>query len=241
MKNRSIDGIAYLIDGFKLIFKPGIKRFVIIPFIINLLLFVGLFLVSKHYFSAFDTWITSHLPHWLQWLGTLLWVIFFISFLLVMIFTFVTIANIISAPFNGLLSEKVEFYLTGTVVPDRSFSSLVKDIPRMIGRQFAIIGYFLPRAIALFILFFIPVVQMIVPPLWFLLTAWFMTLQYIDYPTDNHQIPLNNVLEWLRERRGISISFGIMTLIASMIPIVNFFVVPAAVAGATKLYIEEKS
>jgi CysZ protein len=231
----------YLLEGFKLISKPGIKRFVVIPFIINMILFTALFFLARYYFSELNSWIENHLPHWLLWLGNILWLIFFISFALVMVYTFSILANLIAAPFNGLLAEKIEWYLTGNELDNKTWLQFLKDTPAMIGRQLLLIGYYLPRACLLIILFFIPVVQLVAGVLWFLFNAWYMTLQYVDYPTDNHHIPLNAVREWMLQKKWLSLSFGTSILVMSMIPILNFFVVPAAVAGATKFYLDNKA
>lgn len=237
--NTPISGIDYFIEGFKLITKPGLKRFVVIPLSINIILFISLFFLLKHFVGEFDIWFAQHLPSWLRWLASVLWVLFFLSFILVFVYTFVTLANIISAPFNSLLAEKVELYLTGSIPEPRSLFDNIKDIPRILGRQLSILGYYLPRALCLLILFFVPIAQAFAAPLWFLFNAWFLALTYIDYPTDNHRIPMREVRAWLKERRWVSLGFGVSVLVATMIPVVNFFTIPAAVAAATKFWIEE--
>jgi CysZ protein len=239
--NSPITGMNYLIDGFKLIFKPGLKRFVVIPLVINTFLFIGLFFLLRHYAGEFNLWFATHLPVWLHWLAAILWVLFFISFFLIFIYTFVTIGNFISAPFNSLLAEKVELYLTGSVLEQRSLLENIKDVPRIMGRQLAILGYYLPRALLLLLLFFIPVVQAVAAIFWFLFNAWFMTLTYMDYPTDNHRIPLHTVRVFLKQKRWVSIGFGMSVLVVTMVPLLNFFAIPAAVAAATKFWVEESS
>ena len=42
----------------------------------------------------------------------------------------------------------------------------------------------------------------------------------------------------LKQRSGLALGFGLATLGATMIPLINFLVIPAAVAGATALYVE---
>lgn len=237
--NTPTAGISYLFAGFELITKPGIKRFVIIPLMINIVLFIGLFFLTRHFMSEFNHWFESLLPSWLHWLSAILWILFFISFFLIFVYTFVTIANLIAAPFNSLLAEKVELYLAGSIPESRSLVENIKDVPRILGRQFSILGYYLPRALLILILFFVPIVQAFAAIIWFLFNAWFMTLTYIDYPTDNHKIPLRDVRQWLKQRRLTSYGFGVSVLIATMIPVLNFFTIPAAVAGATKFWIEE--
>jgi CysZ protein len=228
-----------LFDGFRLITKPGIKRYVVIPLLINTGLFIGLFFVAKHFFHQLSIFIMGLLPPWLQWLHHILWIIFFIGFLLIILYTFVTIANIIAAPFNSLLAEKVKIYITGHTPEDKSFKDFINDIPRTIARQFAILGYFIPRAVVFLLLFFIPVAQIIAPFVWFLFNAWLMTLQYVDYPCDNERVSFADMRNMLEQKRMLSLSFGIGTLVLLMIPFLNFIVMPAAVAGATSFWLKE--
>lgn len=229
-------GFHYLTNGFSLLTKPGLKRFVVIPVLINICLFFCMFFFVKHYFVEFNNWIIGILPSWLHWLSHILWILFFIGFFLITIYAFVTIANLIAAPFNSLLAEKVEIYLTKENLPTTHF---LNDIPRVVIRQLAIIGYFIPRAIVLLLLFFVPIVQFVAGFLWFIFHAWLMALQYLDYPTDNHKIPFSKVCTELYEKKWLSLSFGVSVLVLSMIPILNWFVMPAAVAGATQLWVEQ--
>lgn len=237
--NNLASGAHYLVSGFYLITRPGLKRFVAIPLFINILLFIGLFFISRHFLAEFNHWFATYLPSWLQWLSWLLWLLFVTSFFLIFIFTFVTVANILAAPFNSLLAEKVEWYLTGKTIASRSLFENIKDVPRIFGRQLAIILYYVPRALVCLILFFIPVVQSIVAIVWFLFNGWFMALTYFDYPTDNHRVSFKDTRAWLGNRRWVALGFGMSVLVVTMIPGVNLFVIPAAVAGATKCWLEE--
>jgi CysZ protein len=97
--------------------------------------------------------------------------------------------------------------------------------------------YYLPRALGFLLLFFIlPVAGQI---LWFLFSAWMMAVQYCDYPFDNHKISFKDMRRVLIKRRSSSFSFGIMVSLFSMIPIVNFLVMPVAVCGATAMWVDE--
>src|SRR5580700_2649393 len=124
-----IASIFYLIEGFKLIVKPGLKRFVAIPLLINFILFIGLFFLARHFISEFNAWFANYLPAWLHWLSGILWMLFFISFFLILIYTFVFFANLVSAPFNSFLAEKVEAYLGGEGSQNLSMRDNIKDIP----------------------------------------------------------------------------------------------------------------
>ena len=233
------DGVHYLFAGFGLITKPGLKRFVMIPLLINILLFSLLFLVLRHYMDALTDWVTGYLPGWLQWLGWLVWLLFFLSFFLVFIYAFAALGAVVAAPFNGLLAEKTEMYLTGNVSDDRSILENIKDVPRVIGRQFAIIFYYLPRALLILLLYFVPVVHGFAIVLWFVFSAWFLAMQFLDFPTDNHRVSVEELRAWLDARRAVTLGFGVSLMFVMSIPIINFFAIPAAAAGATKFWVEE--
>lgn len=233
-------GISYFFAGVKLVQLPGLRRFIIIPVIINIVLFVGLFVLLWHYFGEFNHWVMLQLPYWLQWLMVFFWLIFFVSFFLLLIYSFVTVANILAAPFNTVLAEKVKVYLTGQPLPNVGVWDSIKDAPRSIWRQFQILGFYLPRAFIFFLLFFVPMLQPIVGIIWFFFHAWFMALTYVDYPSDLEKYAVSSLRMWLRQRKGVALGLGSSVLVFSMVPVLNFFVIPAAVAGATKLWVDEK-
>lgn len=234
-------GIQYFVDGMVLISRPGIKRYVVIPLVINILLFAIIFGVMQHYFYGLNDWLSQVLPTWLQWLSTVIWLFFLASFLLIVMVGFVVIANLIAAPFNSLLSERVAYLLTGKMPPSQGLFAMLVDVPRIVGRQLVILLYYLPRAIGLLILFFIPVVQIVMPVLWLYFNAWFMMLTYYDYPSDANRQSFSVMLASLRQQRALSIGFGGAVLFCSMVPVLNLVAIPAAVAGATKLWIESTS
>ena len=160
-----------------------------------------------------------------------------LSVLLIFALIFGTLANWIAAPFNGVLSEKVERHLTGQAMGDDGLLDLVKDIPRTLGREFTKLFWYIPRAIGFLILFiFVPVFGQI---LWFLFSAWMMAIQYCDYPYDNHKIDFKRMQNHLSQHKGKSMSFGIMVNIFSLIPVVNFIVMPVAICGATSMWVSE--
>jgi CysZ protein len=53
--------------------------------------------------NVLDQW----LPHSWQWLGWILWPIFALLVVAVLFFAFALLANLLGAPFNGLLAQAV--------------------------------------------------------------------------------------------------------------------------------------
>ncbi|MED5524267.1 MAG: sulfate transporter CysZ [Pseudomonadota bacterium] len=234
-----VSGAQYLMRGFSLIREKGLRRFVLIPLLVNLVLFVAAFSWLTYRIKDMVNWVLSYLPNWLDWLEYLIWPLAILSVLVVFSYLFSAIANWIAAPFNGLLAERVELKLTGEPLPDTGMLDIVKDMPRLFGREWAKLKYYLPRAIGFLLLFLVPVVgQTLGAALWFFFTAWMMAIQYLDYPFDNHKIPFEDMKLALKYQRSASFSFGILATLLAMVPILNLIVMPVAVCGATAMWVE---
>ena len=240
MQPPALRGPDYFTAGLRLVLQPGLRLFVLLPLTINLLLFIGLISVAVQQFDLLLAAFMPSLPDWLSFLEFLLWPLFTLLVLVIMFFTFTMVANLLAAPFNGFLSEKVEAVVRGTdTSPPFYWSELLAMVPRTIGRELRKLTYFLPRALGLLILSLIPGVNLIATPLWVLFGVWMMAVQYIDYPADNHKLGWNEMLAWLRAKRWQSLGFGGMTYLVLLVPVVNIIAMPAAVAGATLFWVRE--
>ncbi|WP_276613171.1 sulfate transporter CysZ [Shewanella sp. SNU WT4] len=233
-------GVNYFMQGFELIRQPGLRTFVIIPLLINILLFaVGFYFGLGHLKVVFAD-LAAWLPESLSWLNVILWPLAVLSLVVVMAFTFSAVMNWLAAPFNGLLAEKTEALLTGKPLNTGGAIDTVKDVPRMLGREWIKLKYYLPRALVLLLLFLVPLIgQTLAPVMWFLFSAWMMAVQYCDYPFDNHKVSFQDMRFALRQTKGSSMSFGATATLFSMIPIVNFIVMPVAICGATAMWVDK--
>lgn len=232
------NGFSYFFYGFYLITRPRLRLFVLIPFLINTALFALFIIISKHYFAELTQWIDRFLPSWLLWLNIILWAFFVIGVGLVLVFAFTIIANFIAGPFNALLSQRVQYYLSHNNPPDSNWQSIPAESLRTVKREWLKFIYFLPRALICFVLYFVPLIQIIASFIWLLFNSWFLGLQYIDYPADNNKQSFNDLLQQMHKHRGDTLSFGFISMILSFIPIVNFIIMPAAVAGATAMWLD---
>ncbi|KMW72861.1 sulfate transporter [Photorhabdus luminescens subsp. luminescens] len=236
---KNLSGFQYLMQGCKLITRPGIKRFVLLPLLANILFLGGSFWWLYQKLENWIHWIVSKTPDWMQWLSYILWPLAVISVLLIFTYFFSTIANFIAAPFNGLLAEKLEADLTGTPAPDTGVIALFKDVPRVLKRELAKLCYYIPRALVLLLLYFIPVIgQTVAPVLWFIFSAWMLSIQYCDYPFDNHKVSFPTMRNALRQNKIINLQFGATVSILTMIPIVNLVIMPIAVCAATAMWVD---
>lgn len=176
-------GFGYFFYGLELAVKPGIRQFVLLPLLANVLLVGG---ALFYLFSHLDIWIDQlmgQLPGFLSWLSYILWPLLVLTILATFSYFFSTLANFVAAPFNGLLAEKVEEHLTGKTVNDDGMLAVVKDTPRILAREWKKLLYVLPKAIGLFILLLIPALgQTLGPILWFGFTAWMLARPVLRLP-----------------------------------------------------------
>lgn len=230
-------GIQALARGVRLLNRPGVRIYVVIPLCINLLLFGALIWYGYSLFYPLVEWMMSFVPDFLAFLEWLIWLFFGTLAAVTVFFTFTPVANIVAAPFNALMSEKIEMYLTGKAPSSRiSFARMALDA---IGSQLRKLVYIMLWALGLFLVSLVPVINLISPVLWVVFGSWLLSLEYFDYPMGNHDIVFDDEKRYLRERRGIALGFGGAVMVLTSIPVINFITMPVAVAGATLLWVEQ--
>jgi CysZ protein len=237
--NTIINGPKSLLAGFQLLSKSGIRLYVIIPLTLNSLLFGSIIFFGAHRLNNLIDWLTSNWT-WTAWMSWLLWPLFALIALTIVFFCFSILANLIAAPFNGFLAQAVATHLRGKR-PEQG--TVLKTLPAELLSAFKSesvkLVYFIVRAIPLLLLFFIPFVQAFAPIIWFLFGAWMLALEYMEYPMSNEGMLFPEVRSRLSETRALTFSFGSSVMLLTMIPVVNFVVMPAAVAAATKIWIDQ--
>ena len=233
-------GILYFLQGLKLIFRSDLRSYVVIPLLINMLLFAGLIWFGSSQFETFMEWLMPEIPEWLQFLEWLFWALFAVSALLILFFTFTILANLIGAPFNGLLAEAVEYHLTGQRPGNAGgWKKMLAELIPTLFDEVKKLLYMVAWSIPFLALFLIPVVNIIAPFTWLAFSAWMLTVEYVDYPMGNHGLRSDEQKQRIGEKRFLSMGFGGTVTIATMIPILNFLVMPAAVAGATAMWVKQ--
>ena len=230
-----MNGIDCFFEGLRLMWRPGIRAYVIIPFTLNALVFVGIVFWGVAQYDALSS-STGLLPEWLFFLAGIVAFIAGVAAFLAFVLAFAIVASIISSPFLALLAEKVETQLTG-VQPSASGNLLVIAI-RALGREVAKALYYLPRLLGIFLLTLIPGVNVASPLLWALFGAWMMTIQFTDYAADNNGVAFRDLRNRLGTGKFQAIVFGLVAYVALAIPVVNIILIPAAVSGGTVFWVK---
>ena len=227
-------GFASFLEGFSLARHPGLRRYTWLPVLISLVVCVtGLYFAFDYLIDVTNRWIAA-LPDWLSWLDLLLKPLLYVTGVLGGTWLFGLLAVLIASPFLGAFSMALERIRYGSA-PETD-TAIWTDISMSLARDARKILYHLPRLLLVFLLTLIPVINLAAPVIWLLFGAWTMAVQFVDYPTENRQQPFQDTLTKLKANRAAALAFGLCATGALMIPLLNFLLIPVAVAGGTVLW-----
>lgn len=220
-----VASVGCLLRGLKLLAHPGLRHFVWIPLLVNMVLYsLGAWL-GAHYFTAL---LNSLIPAWLEWLRWLLWPLFALLLFGIAFFSFTVVANLLASPFYGVLAEKVEQTLGSTPSQTHRSPGAWAEFSAALQR----IGYFGLRALPIVALSLIPGVNALAPFLWMAFGAWSLALEYLAYPLEARGHSFSQQRELLKVRRLDALSFGGAISLGLAVPLLNILIPPAAVVGA---------
>lgn len=156
------------------------------------------------------------------------WIIIFVvrtTLIGIYYFFFKTLLLGILAPFFSYISEKVEGHIYGI---EYNFS--LKENFKFILRGIKLAGKsFVKETVATIIIIclsFIPVINLLVPILIFLVQSYFISFNFVDYTLERKKYDSDKTFEFMKKNRVVfTIGGGIFTLLY-LIPIVGIFVAP---------------
>lgn len=227
-------GFKYGLSGLRWLSRPGLRQLVIAPILLNAVIFLLGFVWLLERIERVHGAVTRWLPDWLDWLAWLLWPLAIIAMLIIVWSGFTMVANLLGAPFNGLLSERVrKLRAPDSPLAAASFWSELIYAPLAELRKLL---YFALLAVPALLVVFLPLVNLLAPLVWAIYGAWIMAVEYCDYPMSNEGLRLAAQRRLLRERRSLTLGFGAGVLTMTLIPGLNLVAMPAAVIGATLLW-----
>lgn len=243
------DAFAYLRRALDLARRPGIRPWVIVPLLVNTLLFGSLYWLAGSWINDWIATATAGLDFSWDWVNTLLealigfaQVLVWVLLLALFASVFTMAVQLIAAPFMGFLAEKVDFQVTGDPLPEESIPAMAV---RMFRREIRKTWYWLWRAVLVLIgvgiLSLIPGINVAAPVIWFLWSGWMMGMQYLDFGADNRQVSFPDMLAAMRRKRWLVLTFGSLVLAVTMVPLVNLVVMPVAVIAGTLIWAEQLS
>jgi CysZ protein len=244
-----LTGISTIPSALRLLGAPGLRAFVWLPILINAVVFVGLFVLGYAWIQAvLAGWLPDpaaiHTDSWLGWLyyafvQLAFWVLlplYLMASAVIAFFSFTAVANLIAAPFNGMLSARVESRLTGSMPEAIQARGVVVEVGGAIADEGRKLAYFALWIVPLLILTLIPGLNLLAGPLWLAAGVWMIALEYMDYPLGNRGMAFNEQRRWLRGRIARHSGLGAGILALTLIPGLNLVAMPTGVIAATLLH-----
>ena len=145
--------------------------------------------------------------------------------------------NLFASPLLSILAEKTHHLLASTPVSSpTSWQQIIIEPLKRQGQKWL---YALPRLGFVGILTMLPIIgQTIAPMFWFFLTSWLLAVEYGDYFFENQQQSFSEARATIHQNRWLHFGFGCAIMILLLVPIINCFIMPAAVCGGTKLWFD---
>ncbi|MDW7643734.1 MAG: sulfate transporter CysZ [Desulfuromonadales bacterium] len=236
-------GFFYPFKSFGFIRKnPRLLKFVLIPFLINLVVFSGVVFLGLDFFGDI---VARYVPHGEAWYWAFLtffaWLLASIVTTLLVFFCFTVVGNLIASPFNDLLSERTEEILTGIGSSETfSWKTFGGDAWRAIVVEGKKMSFFVVGMLALLLLNLIPLAgQVLYSIAAALFTLFFLAVEYLGYVLSRKRLSFAQQRHYIFGQTFLHLGFAVGVLCLLAIPLMQLLCIPLAVVGATRLYCEK--
>ena len=235
-------GFYYPFRGLRLLSRhPALLKYIIIPFLINLIVFS-----SAVYFGLdfFNTTVVGYIPHGEAWYWAILyyaaWILAVLVTAVLVFFLFTVVGNLIASPFNDLLSERTEESLLGKGPATAfSFKGFLRDARSTLVNELKKMCFFLIGMVLLLLLNLIPVLgQLVYSVAAILFTLFFLVVEYLGYVFGRKNYSFGDQRRYIWRRKFLTLGFATGVLCILTVPFLQFFCLPLAVLGATLLWCE---
>lgn len=245
-KNSSLTGS--FIEVFKTLSfadRYGLKKWFIIPFIINLAVLGIICFFAFKYIRLFAMdymlSVTAEMDTSVQnVLSLILSGLICTAIAVGTGFIYPVIGNIITAPSNDSLSEKVENILTGRTFNEKAgLAAAVRSIFRTLGNLIKFLILSLVLLIPVSLSHLLPGAGEIISTiLEFLVSCFFLGFQFLDYPLDRRKLSFMRKLGISVKNCRITLGTGLASFLLTYIPVFGFLGINMCTISATKLFTE---
>ena len=225
-------------SSLSLVKQHRLYAYFIIPFFLNIIILSSIFYLSFHTLKPLIYDLITGSGFIFDALRTIITPLLIIIQVIITIFIYSIVGNIITAPFNDFLSRKIEIKIFGENFDEKfSFKTLITDILRVAGNLVKLLLLIIVAHLLIFLLNLIPVLGSILyAALSFLITAFFFGFQFYDFPLERRRYTfgkkLKTAFRFIRQVMGVGAGFFLL----SMIPVINFLGLNMATIAATVMF-----
>ncbi len=224
------------------------KRWAVMPLIVNIIIYIMLISIfvwlislikipelSWEFWGSFGTWLSDIIN---AMAGILKWTLTMPLVFVLCYFTFTIVGMVVAAPFNDILSEKLEDQICieveqGDEEPDRPLRLDMKAAVISIISSFKFVVRQIFYSVLTLPFLLIPFVG---ATMLFLVTAYFTGIGFLDVGMARNYLPYECKLPAISQNKWTIIGFGAGMEILFMIPLAGLLMLPLGVAGGTSLY-----
>lgn len=232
---RFIQGLSYPILALSLLRSRAVRRFVLLPVLINALLFaallVGGIIAYPHLFDAF---VTSAEGFWADLLQWLIFPFVLSALLVIFFFTFVLVGTVVAGPFLEPISRRVETEVLGAPAADED-RGIVRETIYSVTQAG---GMLLLGLASLLIILPLTICFPFAAPFAFLLASWVAAVEYLDSSLARKRYPLRGKLGFVLRNKAITLGFGVSIQALLLVPGLNLLVLPLGAVAGTILYLD---
>ena len=234
MISNLIGGLKAYLEAYEVISRLKLWRFFMIPMLISVVVFLSIVLISISFSEVIGLYISSF---W-SWdfgketINTVSMILGGIILISIGLIVFKHLVMILSAPFMGPISKKIEDDFTGVTSQTQVSSPLtlmfrsIKISSRNLFRELLL-------SIPILILGLIPLIGFFSLFLLFLMQAYFAGFGNMDYTLERH-FSYQKSIQFVKANKGIAIGNGLVFMLFLLIPFVGvIFIIPFSVTSAT--------
>lgn len=207
----------------------------LIALAIYLLTIIGIYKNTDHLISLFRNYVYDS-PH-ASVFGYILTAILIIFVFFVMSWTFIIVVGIISAPFNSLLSARIEEKLTSRVIMDEDQDHAIAQVKstfvQTLKNEAKKMAFLLVVGAFAFLLNLVPILY----PVAVFLIATLLAVQFVDYSWSRHEMSFGACLKDVASNIVHYFISGAIFLALVAIPLVNALVPALATSYFTVLWL----
>ena len=229
--------------SLRMIFSDPINlTLALIPTILGLSIYIFAIVAIFKNADYFGVFIQNYIPdpQTAGWVGKLLTAIFIVFVFLIMSWTFILVVGIIAAPFNSMLSSRIETILVGKPVTQnrsKTFSEMMSGIGSTFINEFKKLFFILLLTMLAFLLNLFPLFY----PVGVFILALMLSVQFVDYSWSRHDLLFRNcVQDTLKNMLPYGLS-GFIFLILITVPIINALVPAFATSYFTVLWLKRQN
>lgn len=222
-----IRSVKYTYSAFSLMAKMKLRYLYILPPMIYLMvIYTGFSLTGglhQYLMNALREYTlsmadqTTFLSFLFEASSVLTWIILKISIFILLGIVSGYVTLIVLSPIYAWISERVNREVHGVIRPF-NLAKFVRDVIRavLIALRNGLIQFI--WTVFLFVLGFVPLLNLIAAPLLFIITAYFYGFSFLDYAHEQLNLNMGQSIKAVRQMKFAATTFGSIFLISYMIP-----------------------